>query len=57
VPNKNIKMVGGKPLIAWSIESALKSDLDRLVVSTDDEKIARIAKKYGAEVPFLRPGE
>lgn len=57
IPNKNIKMVGGKPLIAWAIESSLKSNLDRVIVSTDDERIAKVAKKYGAEVPFLRPKE
>ena len=57
VPGKNIKPVGGKPLIAWTIESALKSHLDRVLVSTDDPKIARIAKRYKAEVPFLRPAD
>jgi CMP-N,N'-diacetyllegionaminic acid synthase len=54
--NKNIKVIAGKPLIAWSIESATKSKmLDRVIVSTDCEKIAKIAKELGAEVPFLRP--
>ena len=58
IPKKNIKLFHGKPLIAYSIEVALKSKLfDKVVVSTDDEEIARIAKKYGAEVPFLRPKE
>lgn len=54
--NKNIKVIAGKPLIAWSIESAIKSKmLDRVIVSTDCKKIAKIAKELGAEVPFLRP--
>lgn len=58
VPRKNIKLFHGKPLIAYSIEVALKSKLfESVIVSTDDEEIARIAKKYGAEVPFLRPKE
>ncbi|WP_157351402.1 pseudaminic acid cytidylyltransferase [Aliarcobacter butzleri] len=58
IPKKNIKNFHGKPLIAYSIEVALKSKLfDKVVVSTDDEEIARIAKEFGAEVPFLRPKE
>ncbi|MDA3909473.1 MAG: pseudaminic acid cytidylyltransferase [Sulfurimonas sp.] len=58
IPRKNIKDFFGKPLIAYSIETALKSKLfDKVIVSTDDEEIARIAKKYGAEVPFMRPKE
>lgn len=58
IPKKNIKDFHGKPLIAYSIEVALKSNLfDKVVVSTDDEEIAQISKKYGAEVPFLRPKE
>ncbi len=58
IPRKNIKDFFGKPLIAYSIEVALKSKLfDKVVVSTDDEEIVKIAKKYGAEVPFLRPKE
>jgi len=58
VPNKNIRLVGGKPLIAWTIETTLTSqDLDRIIVSTDDKNIADIARSYGAEVPFLRPAE
>lgn len=58
IPRKNIKDFHGKPLIAYSIEVALKSNLfDKVVVSTDDEEIAQISKKYGAEVPFLRPKE
>lgn len=56
LPGKNIKPLLGKPLIAWTIEHAKKSKhIDKLIVSTDDEKIAEISKKYGAEVPFLRP--
>lgn len=57
VPGKNIKMIYGKPLIVWTIEKALKSErLDRVVVSTDDIKIAEIAKKAGADV-LMRPEE
>ncbi len=55
-PEKNIKPLRGKPLIAWTIEQALKSRyIDRVIVSTDDEKIAGVARRYGAEVPFRRP--
>ncbi len=58
LPGKNIRPLLGKPLIAWSIEQALSSRyLDRVIVSTDYEDISEIAKKYGAEVPFLRPAE
>ncbi len=58
IPRKNIKKFFGKPLIAYSIETALKSKLfDIVIVSTDDEEIAKIAKEYGAEVPFIRPKE
>lgn len=58
LPRKNILPLLGKPLIAWTIERALASKyLDKVIVSTDDEEIARIAKDYGAEVPFLRPAE
>lgn len=56
VPGKNIKILGGKPLIAYTIEQALKSQyIDRIIVSTDDLKIAAVAKRFGAEVPFTRP--
>lgn len=56
IPRKNIKDFHGKPLIAYSIETAIKSNLfDKVIVSTDDEEIAQISKKYGATVPFLRP--
>lgn len=55
IPYKNIINFHGKPLIAWTIEAALKSNLfDEVIVSTDDKKIAEIAEKYGAKVPFLR---
>lgn len=58
IPKKNIKEFYGKPLIAYSIEVALKSELfDKVIVSTDDEEIAKISKKYGADVPFVRPKE
>lgn len=58
IEKKNIKNFCGKPLIAWTIENALKSKyLDKVIVSTDDEEIAAIARKYGAEVPFYRPAE
>ncbi len=58
IPNKNIKLLNGKPLIAYTIESAKKSKyINRIVVSTDSEEIATVAKEYGAEVPFLRPKE
>jgi CMP-N,N'-diacetyllegionaminic acid synthase len=53
---KNIKLIAGKPLIAWSIEAALKAQgVDRVIVSTDSDEIANIAKQFGAEAPFLRP--
>ena len=53
IPNKNIVEVVGKPLIAYTIETALQSKyLDRVVVSTDSEKIACISKDWGADVPF-----
>lgn len=56
IPRKNIKLLGGVPLIAYSIEAALTAkSIDRVIVSTDDEEIASIARTYGAEVPFLRP--
>jgi N-acylneuraminate cytidylyltransferase/CMP-N,N'-diacetyllegionaminic acid synthase len=56
LPRKNIVPLLGKPLIAWTIEEALSSKyLDGVIVSTEDEEIARIARKYGAETPFKRP--
>lgn len=58
LPGKNIKLLKGKPLIAYSIIAAKGSQyLDRVIVSTDDESIAKVATEYGAEVPFMRPGE
>jgi len=58
LPGKNIKPLAGKPLIAWSVEQALAVDqIDRVIVSTDDPRIAEIAEFYGAMVPFLRPSE
>lgn len=56
IPDKNIRIFEGKPLIAWTIECALTAEgVDRVIVSTDSERIAAIARRYGAEVPFLRP--
>jgi len=56
IPRKNLQIVGGKPLIAWTIESALASRcVSRVILSTDDEEIAGVGKTFGAEVPFLRP--
>jgi len=56
VPNKNIKIISGKPLIAHSIRKTVNSGLfEAVIVSTESPKIAKIAKKFGAHVPFLRP--
>ena len=56
IPGKNIKLLNGIPLIAFSIQASLKSEnISRTIVSTDSEEIANIARKFGAEVPFLRP--
>lgn len=58
IARKNIKLFCGKPMLAWSIEAAKNSGcFDAIVVSTDDEEIAEVARKYGASVPFLRPAE
>jgi CMP-N-acetylneuraminic acid synthetase len=58
LPGKNIKKIAGKPLIAWTIDAALKSKyIDKVIVSTDDESIKKIAREAGAEVPFDRPAE
>ncbi len=58
IPRKNIKLFAGYPLIAWSIAAAKQSSLvTRVIVSTDDEEIAAVARAYGAEAPFLRPSE
>lgn len=56
IPRKNIKIFCGKPIIAWSIEAALRSGcFKRIIISTDDVEIAEVARIYGAEVPFMRP--
>ena len=56
IPNKNIKNLMGAPLIAWTIKIAIASkSFSRIIVNTDSKKIAKISKKYGAEVPFYRP--
>lgn len=58
LPGKNIRPLGGKPLIAWSIEHALAvKRIERVIVSTDSEEIAAVAREHGAEVPFIRPIE
>lgn len=57
IPRKNIKDFCGKPILAYSIEAALQSGMfDRVMVSTEDEEIAEIARRYGGEVPFFRSG-
>lgn len=58
IPRKNVKPFLGKPMLAYSIEAALKSGLfDEVMVSTDDEEIAEVARQYGAKVPFMRSAE
>ena len=58
LPGKNIRVVDGKPLVAWSVDAAHKSIiLDRVILSTDDYEIAEIARKWGCEVPFMRPAK
>lgn len=58
IPRKNIRPFHGKPIIAWSIEAARDSGcFDRIIVSTDDDEIARVAEGLGAEVPFMRPAD
>lgn len=58
VPDKNIRMIGGKPMLAWSIGHALGAGhITRVIVSTDSEEYADIARKFGADVPFIRPAE
>jgi pseudaminic acid cytidylyltransferase len=58
IPRKNLKCFAGQPIIAWSINAALKSAcFNRIIVSTDDPEISQVAKAYGAEVPFVRPLE
>jgi N-acylneuraminate cytidylyltransferase len=56
IPRKNIRPLGGKPLIAHAIEAALQAQrVDRVIVNTEDDEIAEVARAHGAEVPFLRP--
>ncbi len=58
IPRKNIKEFCGRPMLAWSIETAKASKLfDHIIVSTDDAEIATVSKTWGAEVPFMRPAE
>ncbi len=58
IPRKNLRLLAGKPLIAYSIEQSLASAaITRTIVSTDDEEIAEVARRCGAEVPFLRPDD
>ena len=58
LPHKNVRMLGGRPLIEWSVAAALRaSSVDRVIVSTDSEEYAQVAFKAGAEVPFIRPLE
>jgi len=58
IPRKNVREFRGKPLIAYTVEAALDSGVfERVVVSTDDDEIAQVARRYGAEVPFTRPAE
>ncbi|KKQ40784.1 MAG: hypothetical protein US60_C0052G0004 [Microgenomates group bacterium GW2011_GWC1_37_8] len=58
IPDKNVKLLLGKPLLAWSVEAGMKSDvLDKVILLTDSNDYAEIGKKYGAEVPWLEPRE
>ena len=58
LPGKNIKLLAGKPLIAWAIDAAIKSDLfDEIMVNTDSDEIAKVAENFGANIPFIRPDE
>jgi CMP-N,N'-diacetyllegionaminic acid synthase len=57
IPRKNIKMLSGKPLLAWTVEAALESNLDRVILSSEDPEIIDSAKRAGIEVPFVRPTE
>jgi CMP-N-acetylneuraminic acid synthetase len=58
IPRKNVLPIAGKPLIAWTIESALNAQhIDRVVVTTDDAEIAEVAATHGADVPFMRPAD
>lgn len=58
IPRKNVRLLAGHPLLAYSIAAGLQAEsVDRVIVSTDDKEIAQIARQYGAEAPFLRPAE
>lgn len=58
VPRKNVRWVAGKPLMAWTIQAGQESRLlDRLIISSEDEEILRVARQYGCDVPFVRPRE
>ena len=57
LPGKNIKLLNGIPLIAYTIKEALNSNLEECIVSTDSDEIAQIARNFGGKVPFLRPAE
>ena len=58
LPGKNVRLLNGKPLIAYTVDAALSAkNIDRVIISTDDEEIAKIAVQYGAELPFMRPSE
>jgi CMP-N-acetylneuraminic acid synthetase len=57
VPRKNLRLLSGRPLVAWAIKAAIGSGVDRVIVSTDHEEIAKVALQAGAEVPFMRPPE
>lgn len=58
IPNKNLELVGGKPMIEWTIAAAIASNCcARIIVSTDSDEIATAAERMGAEVPFMRPAE
>jgi CMP-N,N'-diacetyllegionaminic acid synthase len=58
IPRKNLALLDGRPLISWTIQAALESGaFERLIVSTDDSEIAEVARREGADVPFLRPAE
>ena len=58
VPRKNVRELAGKPLVAYTIEAALRSrSINRVVLSTDDDEIAEVGRQFGADVPFLRPAE
>lgn len=56
IPRKNIRPFCGKPMLAWAIDTALACEcIEQVIVSTDDEEIAEVARQYGAQVPFMRP--